>query len=249
MNTMTRLSLLSLKLLLIVSIILLPAGAAELAQRQSRSAIHAPDSLPDLSAVLPDVIVPGVRDVTLPLLDPHPDVQPRSSWFYADYPHEITVANITLRPRYDDDGDGYYHGFELRLDVDVDGAVEWIYLKLYVSYQGGPWRIVHRSGDIHLSWSLFSNEIALTTLLDSGYPRGYYDLRVDLFDADTGRWLLSLGPYDAADLSAVALEDRGRDRDVMVGDGSLSYGVGVYGTGAIGVWPLLLLALLFLIRR
>lgn len=226
-----------------------PASSAELGQRQSRTMIHPPNDPSDLSGALPHLAAPMVLEQTLaePISGMGDDVRPRSARYDGAHPHDLTVSRLSVSTRSDLDGDGYYHVLELRLDIDADGTVEWVYLKLYLSYQGGPWNLVHRSGDFHLAWSLFSNEIALTTVLDSGYPRGYYDMRVDVFDADTGRWLLSLGPYDDGALSSLALEDR--ERDEIVDQGSLSYDVGVYGTGSMGIGPVLLLGLTGLMRR
>jgi hypothetical protein len=237
-------------LLPVLGLFALSCSLAQAEQRQSRSLIHPATEAPELSAVTPDVSGPLLTDV-VPRFAPDRAgaVLPRSGGYLGSYPNDLRVANILVTPRSDFDGDGYYSAFRLQLNVDADGRIEWVYLKLYVSYQGGPWHIVHRSGDFRLSWSLFSNEIALTTVLDSGYPRGFYDLRIDLFDADTGRWLRSLGPYDDADLSSVPLEDRLRDRDAAYIDGSLNYDIGVYGSGSTGAGGLLLLLVVAALRR
>ncbi len=166
----------------------------------------------------------------------------RRVWGSSSYRGRVDVSTVSVVLHHDNDLDGYYQAFDLRLDVDTDGAVEWIYLKVYVSYEGGPWNLLHRSGEYPVGSHRFGNEIELTTFLDSGYPTGFYDFRIELFDADGGRWLRSLGPYDHSSLATLALEDGRRD-DRYGDDGSggvLSYGVAVQGSGAFGVECLLL---------
>ena len=51
----------------------------------------------------------------------------------------------------------------------------------------------------------------IETELADGYPAGYYDLRIEVYDTETGAWLASYGPYDDASLSALPLEDSYED--------------------------------------
>ena len=161
------------------------------------------------------------------------------------YPWEVGIASARVDLSADYDGDGYYRNFRLSLDIDTDGSVEWVYLRLYVSFEGGPWNLVHRSSDMRLPWRHVSSELSLSTWLDSGYPTGYYDLRVDLLDAGSGRWLLSLGPYDDPALSALPLEDELRDTTGYYGGDALAYDVAVRGVGGFDAALLLPLALLY----
>ncbi len=171
------------------------------------------------------------------------------------YPWEVGISSVRVDLGADRDGDGFYQNFRLHLDIDTDGGIEWVYLRLYVSLEGGPWNLVHRSSDIRLSWRYPGSELSLSTWLDSGYPTGYYDLRVDLFDADSGRWLSSVGPYDDSALSALPLEDDLRDTagyhdgDYYYDGDGLAYDATVHGVGGFDAALFLPLALLCRRRR
>ncbi len=151
----------------------------------------------------------------------------------------------------DDDSDGYFQGFRLALELDSPGSTFWVYLRLYLSYQGGPWNIMHQSRDFRIDRSAFTTDFSLTTWLDYGYPTGYYDIRVDILDADSACRLMSYGPYDDLDLSSLPLEDRQHD-DFYYGygyDSSLGYDVSVHGSGALGPWALIGVLLFGMLRR
>jgi hypothetical protein len=50
----------------------------------------------------------------------------------------------------------------------------------------------------------------VTRLID-GYPTGYYDVLIELYDADYDLLVLNYGPYEDRDLAALPLEDSYRD--------------------------------------
>jgi hypothetical protein len=84
------------------------------------------------------------------------------------------------------------------------------------------------------------------TELAEGFPAGYYDVRIELYDADTGEWLLNYGPYDDSSLTALPLEDSMHDDDYY----STGYTteVIVAGHGGIDVWLLITFALVALLK-
>ena len=161
----------------------------------------------------------------------------------------IRLTDVDLDVLIDDDGDAYYQGFRVSLDFAVDAGSAWLYTRMYISYEGGPWNDLHRSREFHVSSLDTVNAFEMTTLLDNGYPTGYYDIRLDLFDADTGRWLFSYGPYDALAFSSLPLEDQWRDHSPSVYNPSLDYDVSLHGGGSLGWWGLALFSGLSAIRR
>ncbi len=49
------------------------------------------------------------------------------------------------------------------------------------------------------------------TDLVSGYPRGDYDILIEVFDAGTSEFLAWFGPEDTSELAFLPLEDMNRD--------------------------------------
>ena len=68
----------------------------------------------------------------------------------------------------------------------------------------------------------------METELVSGYPKGDYDLLIELYDAYDGAFLASMGPEDTSELSYLPLEDSTRDSSdntqVVVNSGGGSLG-------------------------
>jgi len=103
--------------------------------------------------------------------------------------------------------DGFYHRFSIAIDVDTVYDISTVYAKLYLSLEGGPWNHYATSENYHIYGDSESDIFVIETELGDGFPPGYYDVKVDLYDADTGRWLSDYGPYEDGSLSALPLED------------------------------------------
>jgi hypothetical protein len=103
--------------------------------------------------------------------------------------------------------DGFYHRFSIALDVDTVYDTSTVYAKLYLSLEGGPWNHYATSENYHIYGNSESDIFVIETELGNGFPPGYYDIKVDLYDAYTGQWLANYGPYEDASLSALPLED------------------------------------------
>jgi hypothetical protein len=76
----------------------------------------------------------------------------------------------------------------------------------------------------------------------SGYPTGYYDILIELFDSFDGAFLASYGPEDTSELSFLALEDSNRDDPHFDDQVVISHG----GGGATSWWMISLMLLLLL---
>jgi hypothetical protein len=148
-------------------------------------------------------------------------------WFY--------LADVELYG--DNDRDGYYSGIDLLFDVDTYYAAADIYAVAYLSFEGGPWEEYAVTEDFTIFGSSGSDEYIIVTDLVEGYPRGDYDILIEVFDAHTSEFVAYYGPEDSSELSFLPLEDM--DRDAPVTETRITVNSG--GGGAI---DLLLLALL-----
>lgn len=141
------------------------------------------------------------------------------------------------------DNDGHYHRFKVAIDADsTDIHGEWVYAKLYLSLEGGPWNHYATSGDFFIKGHTSLDEFVVETELAEGFPTGYYDIRIELFDASFGDWLDTYGPHDDGALNAIPLEDAERDDNY-------GYGYSISGGGSFGWLLLASLAVLGLGRR
>ena len=148
-------------------------------------------------------------------------------WFY--------LADVELYG--DSDRDGYYSGIDLLFDVDTYYAVAVIYAVAYLSYEGGPWEEYAVTEDFTIFGASGTDDYVIVTDLVSGYPRGEYDILVEVFDADTSEFLAWFGPEDTSELAFLPLEDM--DRDAPATETRITV-----NSGGGGSMDLLLIALL-----
>lgn len=135
----------------------------------------------------------------------------------------------------DDDHDGYYHGIDVLFDADTIFETADVYAVLYLSYEGGPWNEYAVTDTFRIFGATSDDEYVVVTELTSGYPRGNYDLLIDLYDTWDGSLVATLGPEDSSALSYLPLEDFNRDDP----DGGDTVVVVDSGGGALDVWTVL----------
>jgi hypothetical protein len=139
-------------------------------------------------------------------------------WFY-----DVAVTLFA-----DADRDGYFWGIDLRFDADTSYAAADVFAVLYLSYEGGPWNEYAETEDITLFGTSAFDDYIVETELVSGYPKGEYDILIELYDAYDGSFLASIGPEDTSELSYLPLEDSTRDSSgntqVVVNSGGGSLG-------------------------
>lgn len=163
-------------------------------------------------------------------------VLPAAAFASAD--HWIYDADVEL---FDDfDSDGYYRFISVRIDADTLRDSAYVYAELYLSADGTTWEHYHSTDDFWIGGETGDDEIFVETELVSGYPTGYYDLLVELYDADFGTFSDEFGPFQSDGMALLPLEDASQDPEpveVTIVDG---------GGGAFS-W--LLLPALLLARR
>lgn len=150
-------------------------------------------------------------------------------WFY--------LADVELYG--DSDRDGYYSGIDLLFDVDTYYSAADIYAVAYLSYEGGPWEEYAVTEDFTIFGASGTDDYVIVTDLVSGYPRGDYDILIEVFDAHTSEFLAYFGPEDTSELAFLPLEDV--DRDAPAPETRITVNSG--GGGASDVLTLVLLGI------
>lgn len=149
--------------------------------------------------------------------------------------HWIYEADVEL---YDDfDNDGFHHFLSVRIDADSLSRSAYVFVELYLSPDGRTWEHYYSSGDFWIGGETGDDEFFVETELLSGYPKGHYDLLIELYDADFGSFSDEWGPRQSADFALLPLEDASQDlkpTEVVVVEGAVVEG----GGGAIS-WLLL----------
>lgn len=162
---------------------------------------------------------------------------------------EVIIYDTTTELISDFDHDGFFHRYSVVIDADTIYDTSYIYVRLYLSYEGGPWNYYASSDVYHIHGDSEIDAFAIETELVDGYPAGYYDVRIEVYDADNDEWLSSYGPYDDTSLAALPLEDSYYD-DI---EGSIFYPlqteVVVVDHGGTMGWFMIPLPLLLLTTR
>lgn len=198
----------------------------------------------DRSAIdlLDPLVTEGYRIEALPSA-----VVVETTVYYYDGDVSIYDASTTLIS--DFDGDGFYHRFTVAIDADTVYNESWVYATLYLSYEGGPWNYYATSTEFHIHGDSELDTFVIETELAEGFPAGYYDIRIELHDAEFGDYLLSYGPYDDASLSALPLEDSVYDHASASTAYSTEVIVAGHSHGGLSLWLVAGFSLLGLLRR
>lgn len=144
----------------------------------------------------------------------------------------FTVFDAHSLVSHDYDDDGFYHRLKVSFDPDViSGGSAWVYAKLYLSLEGGPWNHYYTTDVFPIEGDNSDDDYVVATNLMDGYPTGYYDVLIELYDADYDLLVDSYGPYEDRDLAVLPLEDSYRDRDG--GGGAMGPGLLLLGLLAV----------------
>jgi len=124
---------------------------------------------------------------------------------------DISLYDTTTELISDQNHDGFYHRFSVSIDADTKFDVAYIYAKIYLSYEGGPWHHYVTSDSFHIYANSEDDIFTVETELADGFASGFYDVRIELYDGDYFNRILSYGPYDDTSLSALPLQDSYED--------------------------------------
>ena len=117
---------------------------------------------------------------------------------------------------FDDDFDGHYYGIDVNFDADTDYAAADVYARLYLSLEGEPWELYYTTEIFTLFGDTGTDDYTVETELYSGYPTAYYDVLIELYDADTGDFVAEYGPDDSDELLDAPLEDQQKDIGIVI---------------------------------
>ena len=152
-------------------------------------------------------------------------------WFY--------TADVELFG--DEDRDGYFYGIDLLFDADTVYSSADVYAVVYLSEEGGPWFEYAETDTFSIYGASGDDEYVIVSELLAGYPRGSYDILIELFDTWDNSFVADFGPEDTSELSFLPLEDAERDTPVTAPDVVV---VSRGGGGAVDGWTIAALALM-----
>lgn len=123
----------------------------------------------------------------------------------------------------DFDGDGYYTYLRVTFDVDTYYSEADVYANLYLARPDEAWSLYFETEVFTLFGTSGSDDYEVETELVSGYPPGYYDVLIEVYDAYTGELVISHGPTKSTALSLLPIESVSYDTvapvKVIVSDG------------------------------
>lgn len=162
--------------------------------------------------------------------------------------NDYTIYNVSTEIISDFDYDGFFHRFSVTVDADTVFNTSYVYAKLYLSYEGGPWNYLTSSNAYHIYGDSELDSFTIESELVDGFPAGYYDVRIELYDADYNHLLLSYGPYNDSSLSSLPLEASYYDDNHITEIYPIQTDVIVTGRGATNLWVLIIPIMILLAR-
>ncbi|MEM9171803.1 MAG: choice-of-anchor H family protein [Pseudomonadota bacterium] len=151
----------------------------------------------------------------------------------------IYDASVALRD--DLDGDGFFTRVELTFDADTVYTGASVYAVLYLSLEGGDWVEYGETDYFNIYGAGGGDEYYFDTDLVSGFPPGYYDILIELYDDFDNSLVAVYGPENDIDLFELPLESVGRDGPAAPIVVASSEGGGAAGIiGLLGLLGLLL---------
>ena len=234
-----------MKTLIMTLILFLPGLAlADSEQATSRSTgKYAIDPTTNLSEV--------IKQVKPVLAYPRSDINLAAKTALHGEETTFEIFDAWLELSGDLDDDGFYHHLKVIFDADTSSEYATVYVKLFLSYEGGPWYQYTESDlfEIHHDSADDTYEV-LTELID-GYAPGYYEVLVELHSFSHHGVMDSLILDTDLSNRSIALEDREHDDPYLYDDHydadyvDVSYGVGVSGSFSVA-GMIMLMILLFI---
>ncbi len=164
----------------------------------------------------------------------------------ASYNPFLWIFDVALHLNTDHDHDGHYSNFSLTLDLDTTFTATTVYAVLYLANEGGPWNEYAVTGNFTISGSGSADTFSLNAELDSGYPSGYYNHYIEVYDAHTHELIGTYGPEDSHQLYGLPIESRMHD-DAFHFDTDIT--LSFSGAGSMGPTTVFFTLGCFMIRR
>lgn len=122
---------------------------------------------------------------------------------------DVSMYNVWFDFTRDDDGDGYYHQFNVSFDLDTRLSSASVYVTGQLN--NGASTPLFRTDPFTLRGATGSDSYQATVLLTEGYPSTQYALTLRVYDAQTNALLFSYGPNSDSELAQLYLEDVSRE--------------------------------------
>jgi len=119
---------------------------------------------------------------------------------------EIWVADVGALLFSDTDHDGYFAGFSVSLDVDVEWGFADVYAKIYLQPNGDELRFLHATNVFTVYEREASDRYRVDIDLIDNYPAGDYDVIIDLVDASNNHLVDSVSYLTHRNLDNLPLE-------------------------------------------
>ena len=172
-----------------------------------------------------------------------PALQPRHRDYSDDRYYYLSNIDMTLYR--DRDHDGYFSGFELITDVDVEYGAADVWLEIWIRPYGGYYEHLLTSDRFVIEGAAAADTYLIDASLDYDIPADYYDVLVELHTSgshdDTP--VAVADAYTYPQLSLLPLESTRSYHD------SSSVYVSAYGAGSAGPALLIVAAAIALARR
>lgn len=160
------------------------------------------------------------------------------------------VFDVSISLTLDNDRDGHFSSFSVSLDVDSSFPSRSVYAVMYLSQNNGPLFEYAVTGNFTVSGSGPFDTVFIETDLDSGYPSGFYDHHIEIYDARDDTLLQTFGPEQSNNLRRLPIESFQNDTIfTTVGVASGGVSLSFSGSGSAGQVFLSGLFLLVLFRR
>lgn len=102
---------------------------------------------------------------------------------------EVYSADVQLLS--DIDFDGYHHALNVNFDIDVSYEGAAVYVKLFLSRDGGPWSHYNTTDLFSIYSDDSGDEYEVETELLEGYPPGYYDILIEVYSLNHADMVVS----------------------------------------------------------
>lgn len=122
---------------------------------------------------------------------------------------DFSMYNVWFDFTRDDDGDGYYHQFNINFDIDTRLSSASIYVTGQLN--NGTSTPLFRTDPFTIRGATGSDSYQATVLLTDGYPATRYELTLRVYDASSNALLFTYGPQQDSDLAQLYLEDVTRE--------------------------------------
>ena len=169
--------------------------------------------------------------------------------------HHLSVFSAQSWLVTDVDNDGFYQTFSMDLDIDNNYGSSDVYAQVFISADSINWESLYVSEHFIVNENDTSDKFSMEFDLASGFAPDYYNIKVEIIDANNHMTMLTIDPSSYSALYALPLEDSNNDAVSQDSPpppppaGEVRTSVSTESGGSFGLLSLTLLGGLLFIRR